>query len=300
MPWLHTARFAPQSGRIGLFCLGLGYTAQALSARLKQRDIAVSGTVRTPEKAARLRSQGLDAWVWDGRGALPNLTFDADTIILVSVPPDEDGCPAARAFGQATAELRVVYLSTTGVYGDRGGDWVDETSEPTPSGARGERRRRAEQDWRAVTPHLAIARLPGIYGPGRNAIEGLQEGTARRIVKPGQCFSRIHVSDLASGLEALMDAGTPAGVYHFADDEPTPPEVPITYAAELLGLTPPALEDFDSATLSPMARSFYAESKRVSSCLTRERLGWRPRFSSYRDGLAAIYADLRTSTDTGV
>lgn len=273
-----------------VICLGLGYTAMVLAEQLMARGIRVTGTVRTPQKAAALAAAGIETQVWDGTANIPALAFTPETVILVSVPPDADGCPAARAFAGACRDCRVVYLSTTGVYGDRGGDWVNEASAPSPAGPRGERRLRAEADWRAVTAHTAIARLPGIYGPGRSALDRVRDGSARRIVKSGQFFSRIHVNDLAAGLEALINAGTPEGVYHFADDEPTPPETPIAFAAGLLDVEAPPIERFEDAELSPMARSFYAESKRVASAITRARLDWAPQFPSYREGLMSILA----------
>lgn len=273
-----------------LFCFGLGYTAQRLAARLIPRGFRIAGTVRGEDKAAALGAEGIDARVWGGAGgAAPGLPEDPDAVFLVSVPPDVDGCPAARIFAREVSARSVIYLSTTGVYGDRGGAWVDETSAPSPSGERGARRLAAETDWqRGRGGATAIARLPGIYGPGRSAVDRVRDGTARRIVKPGQVFSRIHVDDLAAGLEALIDRGVPDGVYHFADDEPAPPEAPIAHAAALLGVEPPPVEDFETADLSPMARSFYAECKRVASARTREALGWAPRFPTYREGLAAL------------
>ena len=273
-----------------LFCFGIGYTAQRLAARLLPRRVRIAGTVRGEDKAASLTDGGIDAQVWGGAGgAAPDLPRDPNAVFLVSVPPDVDGCPAARTFARRVGARPVIYLSTTGVYGDRGGAWVDETSEPSPSGERGARRLAAEAGWQQGREGAtAVVRLPGIYGPGRSAIERVRDGTARRIVKPGQVFSRIHVDDLAAGLEALIDRGVPDGVYHFADDEPAPPEAPIAHAAALLGVEPPPVEDFETAQLSPMARSFYAECKRVASARTREGLDWTPRYPSYREGLAAL------------
>jgi len=271
-----------------LVCLGLGYTALRLAGRLEARNVALVGTVRTSARAGQLSARPISVHVWDGHTPAPDLALTPTTAVLVSVPPDADGCPAARAYGRAAAAVPVIYLSTTGVYGDRAGAWVDEASEPAPSSPRGERRLVAERRWQRAAGRTALVRLPGIYGPGRSPIDRVRDGSARRIVKPGQVFSRIHVDDLAAGLEALIDAGVPAGVYHFADDEPAPPEAPIAYAADLLDLPAPPIEDFDAAELSPMARSFYAECKRVASTHTRTALGWTPRYPSYREGLAAI------------
>jgi nucleoside-diphosphate-sugar epimerase len=188
----------------------------------------------------------------------------------------------------------VGYLSTTGVYGDRDGGWVDETSELRPSGARGRRRVAAETAWldlwrdRGVPVH--IFRLAGIYGPGRSPFDALRAGTAKRIVKPGQVFSRIHVDDLASVLLSSIARPRPGAVYNVCDDEPASPADVVAHAAQLLGAPPPPLVSFDEAALSPMARSFYADNKRVSNALIKTELGVRLRYPDYRAGLAAILA----------
>lgn len=290
-----------------LICLGLGYSALFLVERLLAAgQTQVAGTVRSQAKASALAAAGIDVYLWQGEipspsrppspsqspsqspAPIPVLPRTERSVFLISTPPDADGCPAARAFGHLAGGRPVIYLSTTGVYGDRAGAWIDETSAPTPTSARGERRLLAEQQWRAVTEHLAIVRLPGIYGPGRSVLERLKAQQARRIVKSGLVFSRIHVADLAAGLHAILDAGVPRGVYHFTDNEPAPPEAPIIFGAECLGIAPPPREPFDHASMSPMALSFYSECKRVSSQHTRDRLGWVPRYPTYREGLMAI------------
>jgi nucleoside-diphosphate-sugar epimerase len=189
----------------------------------------------------------------------------------------------------------VTYLSTTGVYGDLGGGWAFEWSEPTPQSRRAKARALAEDQWRAATGgRVRIVRLPGIYGPGRSAFDRLREGTARRIVKPGQVFSRVHVDDIASGLLALHQrpeaAEQAGGVFHLCDDEPAPPQDVIAHAAELLGMAPPPEIPIEEAGLSAMAASFYAECKRISNARTKAALNWRPKYPTYREGLAAILA----------
>lgn len=273
-----------------LFVFGLGYSAQALGQRLMRRGWQVSGTVRSADKAAALAEKGFDAQVWDGTGPL-DLPEGAHW--LITLPPDEDGCPAARIAGaQAEKAASITYLSTTGVYGDLGGGWAFEWSPVNPGSARAERRVTAEQQWLAAAGRrLRIVRLPGIYGLGRSAFDKLRDGTAQRIVKPGQVFSRVHVEDIACGLEALMQRASAYGVFHLCDDEPAPPQDVTAYAAELLGVAPPPEVAFEAAGLSPMARSFYAECKRVSNARAKAALGWRPMYPTYREGLSAILSE---------
>jgi nucleoside-diphosphate-sugar epimerase len=217
------------------------------------------------------------------------------------VPPDAAGDPVLDRHGPEIAALPglawVGYLSTTGVYGDRGGGWVDEASALRPSGERGRRRVAAEAGWldlwqRHGVP-VQVFRLAAIYGPGRSAIDQLRAGTARRIDKPGQVFSRIHVDDLAAVLAASMARPRPAGVYNVCDDEPAPPEAVTAYAAGLLGIAPPPLAPFAEAELSPMARSFFDDNKRVSNRLIKTELGVTLAYPDYRAGLAAILAAAR-------
>ena len=269
-----------------LYCFGLGYSALRLARRLAGAGWQVGGSVRSAEKAQALRGEGIAADVWPG-GAV---SVPGNAVWLVSVPPDEAGCPVAQAFGERARDAAVIYLSTTGVYGDLGGNWAFEWSKPSPDNPRGARRWQAEQQWNSAAGRLASVRLPGIYGPGRSAFDRLGAGTARAIAKPGQVFSRVHVDDIAAGLEALLRCDIPAGVYHLCDDEPAPPQDVIAHAAQLLGLAPPPQLAFGDADLSPMARSFYAECKRISNARTKAQLGWRPAFPTYREGLAAILA----------
>ena len=280
-----------------LFCFGLGYTARRLAERCAAAGWTVAGTVRTAEDAAELSTAGFRMHLWDGASPLPSDTFAAATHMLVSIPPDGDGDPVLRCNGPAlarhAARLRWLgYLSTTGVYGDRGGGWVDEDSELAPTTGRGRRRLAAEQAWLRLHADaglpLHVFRLAGIYGPGRNALADLQAGRARRIIKSGQVFSRTHVDDIVGALAASMAAPRPGRIYNVCDDEPAPPQDVVAYAAGLLGVPAPPEEPFAATNLSEMALSFYAESKRVSNARLKDELGYRLRYPTYRDGLTAL------------
>jgi nucleoside-diphosphate-sugar epimerase len=274
-----------------LFCFGLGFSALALARALKPQGFALAGTCRSEAKAESLRAEGIEAFVYGPDHALDKAALSGVTHLLLSVPPDERGDPVALAFETELKSLPldwVGYLSTTGVYGDRDGDWVDEASPLTPATARGHRRLLAERQWQALDLPLHIFRLAGIYGPGRNQLVSLREGTAKRIVKPGQVFSRIHVDDIVRILMASIERPSPGAAYNVCDDEPAPPQEVVAYAAELLGMTPPPEIPFDDADLSPMARSFYAESKRVSNKRIREELGVELLYPTYREGLSAL------------
>jgi len=276
-----------------LFVAGLGYSATQLARKWPG---PVAGTVRSEAKAAALRAAGIDARVWDGTSPLD---VPAGAFLLVSVPPDAAGCPAARSLqaargrdlGVGTGDPVVAYLSTTGVYGDLHGGWAFEWSSLNPQSPRARARALAETQWQDLTGgRVRIVRLPGIYGPGRSPFEKLREGTAQRIVKPGQVFSRVHVDDIAEGLLALARHPEARGVFHLCDDEPAPPQDVTDYAARLLGQSPPPEVRFEDAALSPMAASFYAECKRVSNARAKAALGWRPHYPTYREGLAAVLA----------
>lgn len=288
-----------------LFCFGLGYSAIRLARRMAGAGWVVTGTVRSAEKAASLQSTSLQA------GGVAVVTFGDDRAlsdvsalmaadaVLVSIPPDEAGTdPAFRLHGEdlaASGRLGWLgYLSTTGVYGDHQGAWVDETAETRPSSPRSERRLSAERAWLGLTSRgvpTHVYRLSGIYGPGRSAIESLRAGTARRVVKPGQVFSRIHVDDIAAALALSIDRPSPGAVYNLADDEPAASADVIAEAARLLGIAAPPEVPFDAADLSPMARSFYADNRRVAADRLKRELGWRPSHPSYREGLRAILAE---------
>jgi nucleoside-diphosphate-sugar epimerase len=281
-----------------LFAFGLGYTARRVLARLP--GVEASGATRDPETARAWRRDGVAAWAVDDRSAQAALEAalrDADTL-LVSAPPNENGDPALQRFAAAIAAApalaRVVYLSSVGVYGDRDGAWVDELSAPAPSSPRARRRLAAEREWRASGEErgatVDILRLAGIYGPGRNALDKLRVGEARRIVKPGQVFNRIHVDDIAAVAVRLIEAGGPGGIWNVADEEPAPPQDVIVFAAELLGVAPPPIEDFAAARLTPMAKSFYDDNRRVDVGKLRRELGYRWLYPTYRDGLRALAA----------
>ena len=273
-----------------LLSLGHGYAAAALAASLPD-GWRVIGTTRSAERAEALRRTGVEAVIWDDSGAVSRAIGAADAI-LASQPPGADGDPAlARyrgALDGATADW-VGYLSTTGVYGDHRGGWVDEDTDLDPVSARGAARVAAEAAWRMTGLPLHVFRLPGIYGPGRSALDRLRAGKARRIVKTGQVFSRIHVDDIGRALAASVATPAPGRAWNLADDEPAPPQDVIAFGAELLGLEVPPDEPFESADLSPMARSFYGESKRVSNARMRAELT-RPTYPEYRSGLRAILA----------
>jgi nucleoside-diphosphate-sugar epimerase len=219
--------------------------------------------------------------------------------VLVSIPPDEAGDPVLRGFPDVLAEAKpksLVYLSTVGVYGDHCGAWVDEESACRPVSARSRQRLAAEEEWlsfsRKTNMPVAILRLAGIYGPGRGPLEKIRDGTARRIVKPGQVFNRIHVDDIAAIVEAAFDRRA-KGIYNGVDDEPAPPQDVFAYAAELLGVPPPPEIPFEEARLSPMARSFYAENKRVRNGKVKHALGVTLACPTYREGLRAVLEEER-------
>ncbi len=222
---------------------------------------------------------------------------DDVTHIVASAPPDAEGDPVLRLCGETlcrTANISWIgYLSTTGVYGDHGGGWVTEESPLTPNTERGARRLAAERQWLELPLPAHLFRLAGIYGPGRNQLLTVLDGTAKRIVKPGQIFSRIHVDDIAATLEASIAGPCPGRAYNVCDDEPCPPQDVVAYAAELLRMPAPPDVAFEEAVLSPMARSFYADSKRVSNRRIKEELGVKLAYPSYREGLRALAAGIR-------
>ena len=274
-----------------LLSLGHGYSAQALAARLIPQGWRVIGTTRTAAKAEAMRRAGVEPLLWPGDDLTDALA--QATHLLCSIAPGDAGDPvlAAHAAQIAAAPLQWVgYLSTTGVYGDHNGAWVDETTPLTPSTRRGHQRVLAETQWQALSLPLHIFRLAGIYGPGRGPFEKVRDGTARRIIKPGQMFSRIHVDDIAAVLEASIARPNPGMVYNVCDDQPAPPEDVIGHAAELLGLPLPPEVDYATAEMTPMARSFYAENKRVRNDRIRQDLGVVLRYPTYREGLAALLA----------
>lgn len=283
-----------------LLCLGMGYTATVFARRLRARGWRIAGTGTTEDAVKRLEAEGWAGILFDGLGpsqALAARLAEA-THVLVSIPPEATGDPALQWHEPdilAAPALRWIgYLSTIGVYGDHKGAWVDETTPARPVSERSGHRLEAEAAWlgigerRGVT--VQIFRLAGIYGPGRNALEHLRTGTARRVVKPGQVFNRIHVDDIAQVLEAAVMRGGSHTIYNVTDDEPAPAQDVVAYAAEISGLPLPPAIAFDDAAFTPMARSFYAENKRVSNRRIKEDLGVRLAFPTYRQGLRSLLA----------
>jgi len=285
-----------------LFCFGLSYTAASYIAHYGAQFKRIAGTVSTADKAGRLNKQGLggrlvEAFLFDDQPALAS-AFAGANLVIVSIPPDADG---DRVLARYADDLRrasqisaIVYLSTIGVYGDHGGAWIDEMTPAKPVSPRSRERLQAEQQWQdfgaRIEKPVAILRLPGIYGPGRNALVNLVRGHAKRIVKPGQVFNRIHVRDIAQAIEAAH-VRRANGIFNICDDEPTPGADPVSYAAQLLGMAPPPELDFDAIkpTLPPMAQSFYAESKRVRNTRMKDELGVTLAYPTYRRGLRALF-----------
>lgn len=278
-----------------LLVFGYGYSAASLGKLLLNEGWRVIGTTRSTEKADRLREDGIEAIVWPGADVTD--AINAATHILLSAAPNEAGDPVYNALSKSIAnkigELEWLgYLSTTGVYGDHKGGWVDENTPLTPSTKRGEMRVRAEANWQNFCIEqnipLHIFRLAGIYGPGRGPFAKVRSGSARRIIKEGQVFSRIHVTDIAAVLRASIQQPRSGAVYNVCDNDPAPPEDVIAYAAELLGVPVPPDVPIEDADLSPMARSFYAESKRVSNQLIHDELNISLKYPNYKNGLQAL------------
>ena len=277
-----------------LLSFGHGYSAQALARRLFPKGWRILGSTRSAEKAEALKSTGITPVIWPGHDLRPVIE-EADAL-LISAAPGEDGDPvlveyAANIADRATDFEWVGYLSTTGVYGDHRGGWVDEATPLSPSTKRGEARVTAEAAWQGITGlPLHIFRLAGIYGPGRGPFAKVRAGTARRIIKKGQVFSRIHVDDIAQVLEASMRRPRPGAIYNVCDNDPAPPQDVLAYAAELLDVPLPPAVNFEEADMTPMARSFYAESKKVSNDLILNELGVELMYPDYRTGLQQMLA----------
>ena len=290
-----------------LFCFGLGYSAGVLARRLLAAGWRVAGTCRGEAQAAMLRGQGIDAVAFERGRALPPGAMAGATHLLSSVPPDESGDPVLDLHADeiaALADIRWIgYLSTTGVYGDWRGAWIDETSPLRPTLERSWRRVYAETAWLDLWRHhgkpVHVFRLAGIYGPGRSPIDNVRSGKAQRIVKRGQVFSRIHVDDLATVLAASMEQPRPGAIYNVCDDDPAAPHVVIAHACGLLGIEPPPEIRYEDAQLSAMARSFYADNKRVRNDRLKRELGVALRYPSYKVGLPAILAEEREQGPKG-
>jgi nucleoside-diphosphate-sugar epimerase len=265
-----------------LLAFGCGYVATALARRLGTRGVATLGTTRTAAGAAALARQGISAVAWPGADLDP----PPGAAWLISVPPEDQGCLVFAAFsGRAASAGWIGYLSTTGVYGDLGGRWAFEETPRNPQSREAINRARAEDEW--LSAGAQVFRLPGIYGPGRSQLERVREPGARRIVKPGQVFSRVHRDDIATALDLSMTHPRSGAIYNICDDEPAPADEVLTYASRLLGVDPPPAVAFEDANLSPAAQRFYAECKRVSNAKAKAELGWLPKYPSYREGLAA-------------
>ncbi len=280
-----------------LFCFGLGFSALTFARRMQQQGWQVAGTCRSEDKAEVLRTEGIDVHLFgDASLADPAQTLAGTTHLLASVPPGDDGDPVIASHGNDVQAIQglewIGYLSTTGVYGDRKGGYVNETSMLLPSTKRGKKRVTAELVWQdlaaAMNVPLHIFRLAGIYGPGRNQLVSLRKGKARRVEKPGQVFSRIHVEDIAQILEAAATSGLPTQPFNVCDNEASPPQDVVAYAADLLGMDAPPLVPFDAVEMSPMGRSFYAESKRVKNDRIKNDLGVVLKYPTYREGLTAL------------
>jgi nucleoside-diphosphate-sugar epimerase len=287
-----------------LICFGLGYSADHYIGQFGDRFAGIVGTVRGAERAALLNARfggRLRAFAFDGSFPTPEVksAIAEANLALVSIPQTQSGDPVLAAFGAALADARhlrsVVYLSTVGVYGDHAGAWVDEQTPPRPDVARSRERLTAEQAWRNFGARsripVALLRLAGIYGPGRNALVQIARGDARRIVKPGQVFNRIHVDDIAQAIDAAL-AQTASGIFNVADDEPCPPGDPLVFAAQLLGRTPPPETSFEQAApaMSPLALSFWQDCRRVRNDKLKRELGVTLRYPTYREGLRALLA----------
>ncbi len=277
-----------------LLSFGHGFSARALTPLLLAQGWRIIGTTRSADKAEALCTSGVEPMIFPGSNM--GTAISQATHLLISAGPDAQGDPTLRKVGDQIAAHAdrfewVGYLSTTGVYGDHRGGWVDESSALTPATRRGQWRVEAEAAWAAIPGlPLHIFRLAGIYGPGRGPFAKVRNGTARRIIKEGQVFSRIHVQDIAQVVAASIAQPNPGAIYNLCDDDPAPPQDVIGHAAELLGLPLPPAQDFETADMTPMARSFYAESKRVRNDRIKHELGIELLYPTYREGLAALLA----------
>ena len=278
---------------------GAGYSGKAIGRLLSLAGHRICGTTRSVEKQDALRECGIAPFLFDGSEISPTLKAELATVthLVQSIAPGRDGDPLIRLLGGSDLKSLmprlewIAYLSTVGVYGDHGGAWVDEDTRLKPVSQRSVERVEAEAAWQALAERggvpLAILRLSGIYGPGRNTFVNLANGTARRLVKKDQVFNRIRVEDIAAAT-AFLGERLKAGIYNVTDDEPCPPQEVVKFAADLLGLPPPPEIPFEDAELSPMAKSFYADSKRVSNQRVKTELGYKLLYPNYRDGLRAL------------
>lgn len=285
-----------------LFCFGYGYVAEHLAKTLKDHDPAwqICGTTRDVDKLNMMREDGVKAFLFSDQAPFtdPDLILGGVTHILLSVPPDDAGDPVFQAHARDILRISSVkwigYLSSTSVYGNRDGDWVDEESEVRPSSQRGSRRAKAEQQWlktrRIAGIPINIFRVSGIYGPDRSALDTVRVGNVRRIDKPGHAFNRIHVDDIVQSLEASMDQPFPGDIYNLADDDPSQSHELLAYACTLMGKTPPPIIPYDEADMVPIARSFYKDNKRVRNTKIKDKLGVKLKYPDYKTGLDAIFS----------
>ncbi len=278
-----------------LFCFGYGFSAGCLAERLREKSWKIATTARSPEKCAALRAQGINAHLWP-IASLPEVWGD-NVHVLISAAPDANGDPVLAQHQEEIVSLadRIAwlgYLSTTAIYGDRNGGWVDETSELQPASARGARRVEAEKAWLDLAPEVPthVFRLAGIYGPGRGPLEKVRAPDAKRVIKEGQVFGRTHIEDIANVCEASIARPNPGSVYNVTDDLTCPPQEVLEYAADLLNIPHPPAVNFETAEMSAMARSFYGENKRVSNEKIKSDLGVTLKYPTYREGLAADLA----------
>ena len=278
-----------------LFVFGLGFSGLEIAKLAKAAGWTVAGTCRTREKAAELAGQDIEVHLFDGTAALPAAAFGNASHVICTIPPGPDGDPVLATSARRLRDARWLgYLSTTGVYGDQRGGWVDEETPPRPAKPRSVARLAAERAWQATGIEAGAAvdifRLPGIYGPGRSAIDQVRAGTARRVDKPGQVFSRIHVADIAGTVLMAITKSGAGAIYNVADDLPASPGEVVAYACELLGKpVPPAIPwEQAAAGMSDMARSFYSENRRVRNDRIKQELGVVLRYPTYREGLRAI------------
>lgn len=292
---------------MSMFIFGAGYSARAFAESVAGGNGTIRGTTRSEARFDLLSRSGIEPLLFDGASLSDDVraALSEATHLVVSIAPGEAGDPVLKLVPDLRRSMPklawVGYLSTVGVYGDHQGGWVDETSPCRPVSRRSVDRLQAERAWAAAAEKadapLAILRLSGIYGPGRNAFVNLAEGTARRLVKPGQVFNRIHADDIAGALRLLSDLKLD-GIFNVTDDEPSPPQDVVAYAASLMGVEPPPEQDFDTAELTPMARSFYGENKRVSNAAIK-KAGYRFVFPNYRTALDAMWrsGDWRASAE---
>ncbi|QKV19731.1 SDR family NAD(P)-dependent oxidoreductase [Oricola thermophila] len=281
------------------FIFGAGFSGLAHGKRLAEQGIPVAGTTRTPDRMEKMREEGITPFLFDGATASADVLDEVHetTHLVISIPPGPAGDPVLKALRDGVAAMPklqwIGYLSTVGVYGDHDGEWVTEETTCRPLSQRSVQRLAAETSWhifaRTIEVPLAVLRLSGIYGPGRNAFVNLEAGTAKRLVKPGQVFNRVHVDDIAAAIDFLGNRCL-AGIYNVTDDEPAPPQDVVEHAASLMKVDPPPEQDFETATISPMARSFYGENKRVSNAKIKEA-GFTFSYPDYRQALDRMWAE---------